>query len=177
MSPNHLQVRRGRASDAAALAAFAERTFSETFAAANRPEDIEAYLPTAYGTGLQEIELADPDIITLIIADGETLAAYAQVRRGEVPACVKGSAPVELWRFYVDKPFQGRGLAQQLMAAAHAAAFELGGRTLWLGVWERNERAIAFYSKAGFHTVGSHDFWVGSDRQTDNIMMIDVRQT
>jgi len=174
---HNLQVRRGRASDAAALAAFAERTFSETFAAANRPEDIEAYLPTAYGTSRQEVELADPDIITLIIADGETLAAYAQVRRGEVPACVQGSAPVELWRFYVDKPFHGRGLAQQLMAAAHAAAFELGGRTLWLGVWERNERAIAFYAKAGFHTVGSHDFWVGTDRQTDDIMVIDVRQT
>lgn len=173
---HNLQVRRGRASDAAALAAFAERTFSETFAGANRPEDMAAYLPMAYGTSLQAIELGDPDIITLIIDAGDALAAYAQVRRGEAPACVQGSAPVELWRFYVDRPFHGRGLAQQLLAAAHAAAFELGGRTLWLGVWERNERAIAFYAKAGFRIVGSHDFWVGSDRQTDNIMTTDVRQ-
>jgi ribosomal protein S18 acetylase RimI-like enzyme len=173
---HNIQVRRGRASDAAALAAFAERTFSETFAAANRPEDMAAYLPTAYGTSLQALELGDPDIITLIIDAGDTLAAYAQVRRGDAPACVQGAAPVELWRFYVDKPFHGRGLAQQLMTAVLAAAFELGGRTLWLGVWERNERAIAFYTKAGFRSVGSHDFWVGSDRQTDNIMRTDVRQ-
>jgi len=176
MSPHNLQVRRGRASDASVLAAFAERTFSETFAAANRPEDIAAYLPTAYGTSLQAIELADPDIVTLIIDAGDAIAAYAQVRRGAAPACVKGAAPVELWRFYVDSPFHGRGLAQQLMAATHAAAFELGGRTLWLGVWERNERAIAFYAKAGFHYAGSHDFWVGSDRQTDNIMLTEVKQ-
>jgi diamine N-acetyltransferase len=173
---HNLQVRRGRASDAAALAAFAERTFAETFAAANRPEDIAAYLPTAYGTSLQAIELVDPDIATLIIDAGDALAAYAQVRRGEGPACVQGPAPVELWRFYVDSPFHGQGLAHKLMDAAHSAAFELGGRTLWLGVWERNERAIAFYTKAGFRTVGSHDFWVGSDRQTDNIMVTDVRQ-
>ena len=174
---HNLQVRRGRASDAAALAAFAERTFSETFAAANRPEDMAAYLPTAYGTSLQAIELANPHIITLIIDAGDALAAYAQVRRGEAPACVQGLAPVELWRFYVDQQFHGRGLAQLLMGAAHAAASELGGRTLWLGVWERNERAIAFYIKAGFRIVGSHDFWVGSDRQTDNIMLTEVRQS
>lgn len=176
MSQSALRVRRGVASDAAALAAFAERTFSETFAAANRPEDIAAYLPTAYGTGLQAMELTNPDIITLIIDGGAVFAAYAQVRRGDVPACVKSPAPVELWRFYVDRPFHGRGLAQKLMAEVHNAAIELGGRTLWLGVWERNERAIAFYAKAGFQTVGHHDFWVGSDRQTDNIMLMEVKQ-
>ncbi len=176
MSPHNLKVRRGRASDAAALAAFAERSFSETFAAANCPEDMAAYLPTAYGASVQAIELADPDIITLIIDAGDAIAAYAQVRRGEAPACVKGAAPVELWRFYVDQPFHGHGLAQQLMSAAHAAAVELGGRTLWLGVWERNERAIAFYTKAGFQSVGSHDFWVGADRQTDNVMLTEVKQ-
>lgn len=170
-----LHVRRAAASDAAALAAFAERTFLETFAAANRPEDIAAYLPKAYGARLQTLELANPDIITLLIADGETLAAYAQVRRSEPPECVSGPSPVELWRFYVDRPLHGRGLAQQLMTAVHDAAFELGGLTLWLGVWELNQRAIAFYTKAGFRTVGIHDFWVGSDRQIDKIMVREVR--
>lgn len=176
MSQHTFHVRRGRTSDAEALAAFAERTFSEAFAAANRAEDIAAYLPTAYGTSLQAIELSSPDIATLLIDAGDALAAYAQVRRGDVPGCVTGPAPVELWRFYVDQPWHGRGLAQRLMAAVHTAASELAGRTLWLGVWERNERAIAFYTKAGFRTVGSHDFWVGSDRQTDNIMVTEVRQ-
>jgi ribosomal protein S18 acetylase RimI-like enzyme len=175
MSQSGLPVRRGRPSDAAALAAFAERTFSETFAAANRPEDMASYIPTAYGANLQALELSNPDIITLIIEDGDVLAAYAQVRRGEVPDCVKDPAPVELWRFYVDRPFHGRGFAQRLMAAVHDAAVELGGRTVWLGVWERNERAIAFYTKAGFRTVGSHDFWVGADRQTDNIMVAEAK--
>jgi ribosomal protein S18 acetylase RimI-like enzyme len=57
------------------------------------------------------------------------------------------------------------------MAAVLRAAVELGGVTLWLGVWERNPRAIAFYQKCGFRDVGSHDFWFGNDRQTDRVMV------
>jgi ribosomal protein S18 acetylase RimI-like enzyme len=78
---------------------------------------------------------------------------------------------VELARFYVDRPWHGRGVARELMDAARAAARNLGGRTFWLGVWEHNPRAIAFYAKCGFRDVGSHKFLVGSDLQTDRVMV------
>jgi ribosomal protein S18 acetylase RimI-like enzyme len=171
------RIRRGEARDAEALAAFASRTFADTFAAANRPEDIAAYLPSAYGIRQQSVELASEDIVTLIMeTDLDTMVAYAMIRRGSVPDRVVGEAPVELWRFYVDRSWHGRGLAQRLMAAVLDGAVKLRARTLWLGVWERNERAIAFYEKCGFHDVGAHDFWVGADRQTDRIMVTEVRQ-
>jgi ribosomal protein S18 acetylase RimI-like enzyme len=60
------------------------------------------------------------------------------------------------------------------MAASLDAARELGGRTLWLSVWERNPRAIAFYEKTGFRNAGTKDFWVGSDRQTDFVLVADL---
>jgi ribosomal protein S18 acetylase RimI-like enzyme len=60
------------------------------------------------------------------------------------------------------------------MAAALGAARELGARTVWLGVWERNPRGIAFYEKCGFRHLGAADFWVGSDRQNDRIMVLDL---
>ena len=171
------RIRRGEARDAEALAAFASRTFADTFAAANRPEDIAAYLPSAYGIRQQSVELASEDIVTLIMeTDLDTMVAYAMIRRGSVPDSVVSEAPVELWRFYVDRSWHGRGLAQRLMAAVHDGAVKLRARTLWLGVWERNERAIAFYEKCGFRDVGAHDFWVGADRQTDRIMVTEVRQ-
>jgi ribosomal protein S18 acetylase RimI-like enzyme len=77
---------------------------------------------------------------------------------------------VEIRRFYVDRPFHGRGIAQALMRAVEETARTLGGRTLWLGVWERNPRAIAFYSKCGFVDVGQHDFILGTEEQTDRVM-------
>jgi ribosomal protein S18 acetylase RimI-like enzyme len=77
---------------------------------------------------------------------------------------------VELRRFYVDRSYQGRGVAQVLMRAAEDAARQLGGRTFWLGVWERNLRAIAFYAKCGFVDTGTQVFVLGSDVQTDRVM-------
>ena len=176
MSSPAFNIRGGVAADAEALAEFAARTFSDTFAAANRPEDIAAYLPSAYGVPQQSSELADPDVVTLIADEAsKTLAAYAMLRRGPTPDCVSDDAAVEVWRFYVDRPWHGSGLAQHLINAVHTTAASLGARTLWLGVWEKNDRAIAFYEKSGFRIVGQQDFWVGADRQTDHIMVVPVR--
>src|SRR5664279_1757830 len=94
----------------------------------------------------QTAELADPGQVTLLAEHLGTIAGFAQLRTKRPPPCVTGDAPVEIARFYVDRAHHGTGLAQQLMAAARAAAIEMGGRTLWLGVWERNPRAIAYYA-------------------------------
>jgi ribosomal protein S18 acetylase RimI-like enzyme len=83
---------------------------------------------------------------------------------------------MEVWRFYVDRPWHGQGVAQALMAALRRAALARGGRTLWLAVWERNERAKGFYRKAGFLDVGSQPFILGEDHQTDLVMVSDLAQ-
>jgi ribosomal protein S18 acetylase RimI-like enzyme len=164
-------LRRAAVSDAPALAELAARTFTETFAADNSPEDLDAHLRFAYGVQQQTAELEDLDTITLLAFRGEELVGFAQVRRKSGPSCVVGERPVELHRFYLAKAAHGTGLAAPLMRATRASAQELGGLHLWLGVWEHNPRAIAFYVKAGFVRVGSHVFVVGSDRQTDLVMV------
>jgi diamine N-acetyltransferase len=164
-------IRAGVVSDATALAELAARTFRETFAAGNRPEDMALHIAQSYGTSQQRSELVDPGIATLLVeVDGE-LAGYAQLRSGVAPACVTGEAPLELWRFYIAQPWHGRGVAQELMRRVESEAYQRGGLTLWLGVWERNERAKAFYHKNGFVDVGSHVFLVGTDAQTDRIVV------
>ena len=164
-------IRAGDVSDAAALAELAARTFRETFAADNRPEDLALHLARSYGEAQQKEELLDRAIATLLAEVDGQLAGYAQLREGSAPACVSGEAPIELWRFYVAQAWHGRGLAQTLMRAVETEAIRRGGRTLWLGVWERNARAKAFYAKTGFIDVGSHMFLVGTDPQTDRILV------
>jgi ribosomal protein S18 acetylase RimI-like enzyme len=164
-----VQVRRGTVADAAALAAFAACTFAETFSVDNRAEDLHAYLASAYGVAQQTRELADPEVVTLLAHRGPVLVAYAQVRRKAPPPCVTHAQPIELHRFYVDRTLHGSGVAQTLMRAVHGAAAAFDGRHLWLGVWERNHRALAFYAKQGFVTVGSTGFQLGADMQTDRV--------
>jgi GNAT superfamily N-acetyltransferase len=174
MSDPSFQIRRAVPADAAALAEFGARTFAEAFGPDNRPEDLAAYLASEYGVRQQTAELLDPDVITLVAESGGAWAAFAQVRRIPAPPCVTGESPVELRRFFVDRPWQGRGLAAPFMAAAQDAARELGGRTLWLSVWDKNPRAIAFYEKCGFRNMGEKDYWVGSDCQRDFVLVIGI---
>jgi len=167
-----IRIRRAGVGDVPALAAFGARSFEETFGETNTPEDVAAYLAAAYGDQQQHAEVTNPDIATLIVEADAVLAGFAQVRRGgQAPACVTGASPVELWRFYVDRRWHGRGVAQELMAHVRRATRELGGKSLWLSVWERNPRAIAFYTKCGFIDAGAKSFYVGSDCQTDRVLI------
>jgi ribosomal protein S18 acetylase RimI-like enzyme len=166
-----MEIRVGVPTDAAVLADFAARTFREAFGAENRPDDLALHLASSYGTAQQLAELSDPCIVTLLFVVDEQLTGYAQLHWRDAPACVEGPAPVELQRFYIDQEWHGRGLAAALMERVTAEAYDRGGRTIWLGVWERNERAKAYYRKTGFVDVGAQLFMVGTDAQTDRIMV------
>jgi diamine N-acetyltransferase len=164
-------IRIATAADAALVADLARRTFYDTFAATNNPTDMALHLASAYGVDQQTLELTSRDITTLLVEEGGAAIAYAQLRADHVPDCIAGPNPVELWRFYVDRAWHGRGIAQTLMERVKAAAVDRGAKTLWLGVWERNDRARAFYAKCGFADAGEHIFLFGTDPQTDVVMV------
>jgi diamine N-acetyltransferase len=158
--------------NAAQLAEFGARTFAESFAADNTEEDMRLHLQSAWSPEKQLAEIQDPDIDTLIYADGSgRWLGFAQLRTGKLSDGVPPQGSIELWRFYVDKPFHGRGVAAELMKGAKLRAKRRGATSLWLGVWERNARAQAFYARQGFRKVGSQVFVVGSDPQTDHVML------
>lgn len=164
-------IRRALPEDAPALAELAARTFHDTFAADSRPEDMALHAAESYGVTQQHREIVNPDIQTLLLEIDGTLSGFAQLRSGVTPESVAGPAALELWRFYIARAHHGRGAAQLLMTSVIEEVERRGGRTLWLGVWERNDRAQAFYRKCGFVDVGSHVYMVGADAQTDRIMV------
>ncbi len=171
-----MQVRKATPADALPLARLAERTFRDAFGAMNTPEDMDHHCRASYGEALQAAEIADPARLTLLAceaeqtAGGAVIAGYAQLRWGPAPACVQARAPGEVQRIYVDARWHGRGVAQALMAACLRELQARGADVAWLGVWERNPRAIAFYRKLGFVERGEHVFQVGSDPQRDVVM-------
>ncbi len=163
-------VRLAGPADAAGLASLAERTFRETYAAENTPENMELFVAGHFRTALQAAELRDPSMLTLVSDVDGRPAGYAQLVRSEAPPSVTGTSPMEIHRFYVDRPWHGQGIARTLMDAVVAAARRAGAHTLWLGVWEQNSRAIAFYRKCGFADVGTQTFVLGTDHQRDLVL-------
>ena len=163
-------IRRAKADDAGLLAELGARTFSETFAADNTAENMAAYLASSFNLAQQTIELADPAATFLIAEVGRVAAGYAKLHAGKPAKEIEGAEPVELVRFYVSREWLGRGVGEALMSACVAEAREAGHETIWLGVWQRNPRAQAFYQKWNFRVVGEHAFQLGSDLQTDILM-------
>lgn len=177
-----IRVRAARLADASALSLLGAATFRETFEGDNTPEDMAQYLAEAFTPARQAAEITDPAGAVLVAERRETsgdageavtgeLLGYAQLVAGPTPAAVQGPMPLELKRLYVARAWHGRGVAQALMDAALEVARVRGAGTMWLGVWERNPRAAAFYRKYRFERVGEHTFVLGTDAQTDWILV------
>jgi ribosomal protein S18 acetylase RimI-like enzyme len=168
---NEPLIRRATTGDAPLLARIGAEFFAGAFGAQNDPNDLRAHLEQTFSPSVQRAELADAErVIWIAESPDGSPAGYAMVKRGAASTAVAANHPAEVQRFYVAPSFQGRGLAQALMSACVEQANEWGCDALWLGVWELNPRAIAFYEKCGFRKVGRQDFMVGSDRQHDYVM-------
>lgn len=164
-------VRRAVPDDANSLAALEARLFLQAFGPANHPDDLRLHLEQTFSPEKQLAEIADPARVVWIAEDGEGQAVgYAMLRVGDAEPVVVGQRPAEVQRIYADAEFHGRGVGAALMNACVERALALGCDVIWLGVWERNPRAIAFYQKMGFAAVGAHTFLLGRDLQQDLVM-------
>jgi ribosomal protein S18 acetylase RimI-like enzyme len=163
-------VRRATADDNVLLAELGRQTFYETFARDNTPEDMAAYLASAFGPAIQAAELADPDTLFLLVEDHTQAVGYARLRNNRVIPGITGTRPLEIARFYARREWLGRGVGNALMRACLDAARAGGADQIWLDVWEHNARARAFYHKWDFVEVGKQTFQLGGDLQNDLIL-------
>ena len=137
----------------------------------NTPEDMALHCSAHYGETIQAAEILDPAVTTLLSEQDGQLIGYLQLRWEPAPPCVLATRPAEVQRLYVAAAWHGQGVAQQLLDQALGLAADRGADAVWLGVWERNPRAIAFYRKFGFVEVGAHVFPLGTDPQRDLILV------
>ncbi len=169
-APARFRIRTGAPHDAPMLRELGTRIFVDTFGEANTQENMEAYLASAFSLPQVQREVNDASSTVLICEIAGVPIGYARLRSGPAPAEVIGKRPLELVRLYVDRAYHGRGVAAAMMQRCIDAAREGGHDVLWLGVWEHNPRAQAFYRKWEFKMVGTQMFHLGDDEQTDWVM-------
>ena len=164
-------TRAARPDDAALLSELGASTFTETFEAANTPDDFAAYMAAAFSEDVQRAEL-ERDDTTVFFAEREgDVVGYVMLRERTPPASLALRDALEIARLYARKRALGSGVGAALMQRAIAEAAGRGKDAVWLGVWDRNERAIRFYESWGFHRSGTQPFLLGTDLQTDLVMV------
>jgi ribosomal protein S18 acetylase RimI-like enzyme len=167
-----IQYRDAVGADAAALAAFAEATFTATFGHLYPPQDLAAFVTEKYRAPIIAAELADAETRYRLALRGDAIVGYCKM--GAVEMDVDATEAVELHRLYVDAGAKGSGIAQALMDEALAWARGRGAKAMYLSVWENNARAQAFYRRYGFEHIGEHKFMVGSIADRDFIWKLEL---
>jgi GNAT superfamily N-acetyltransferase len=174
VSTPHQSIRPAVLADAALLADLGIRTFRETFESLVSPANLQLFLDLAYGEARQRAELADPSRPGLVLELDGRPVGFAQLRLGHREPGVTGARPVELQRIYVLREAQGSRCGAALMTASLALARTWGADQVWLGVWEHNAKALAFYARWGFREAGEHLFTIGSQVDRDLILVKDL---
>lgn len=160
--------------DGPALAAAGRRCFAETFGAHFPPQDMATHLERSFGAGGLPADLAGNPACRVRMAEEEDrIAGYLKLMPMALPVEHPAGA-LEIRQFYVLAPWQGAGIAAALMDWAIAAARESGAPALFLSVWEKGARAIAFYRKHGFEIAGSAPFALGGSVMVDPVMRRDL---
>ncbi|WP_010284802.1 GNAT family N-acetyltransferase [Bacillus timonensis] len=145
-------------------------TFNETFKDQNSPENMSAYLDRAFNVEQVEKELTTTSSQFFFVYFNHEAAGYLKVNINDAQSEEMGTDSLEIERIYIKGKFQKNGLGKVLFNKAVEMAKEHHKKIIWLGVWEKNEKAIAFYEKMGFVQTGSHFFYMGDEEQTDYIM-------
>lgn len=146
------------------------KTFYETFAESNDEATIQNYLEKSFSNEKIKAELSNPDSYFFIAYDRNTAVGYLKLNTGNAQTEVQGDTALEIERIYVLKECQGKKVGQLLFEKAQQIAHQLHKRYVWLGVWEKNARAISFYEKNGFESFGQHIFMMGDEEQKDILM-------
>ena len=170
-----MNIRYGTIEDAKRLSELGAKTFYDTFAKDNTPENMATHLKKSFSPEIQFAELSDPENIFLIVEHESQPIGYAQLILHSKEETLTGNKPLEIRRIYATQEYLGKGVGKALMQAAIQEAKQRDCDSLWLGVWEKNPRAIDFYRKWGFKEVGMHTFKVGDDPQRDFVMELALK--
>ncbi len=164
---NNLAIRAATSADTVLLKELGASTFRETFDGTTAPENMDAYMTAAFTVEALAAELADPKSSFFLVENNQEAIAYLKLYVGGAPACVSDPQAIELARLYVRQKFISQKIGAMLMQKALDETRIKGCQTIFLGVWEHNERAKIFYHKWGFKKVGEHIFQMGDDPQID----------
>lgn len=157
------------------LIEISRETFISTFEDSNTEENLKEYIEKAFNKNKMYEELLNENSVFYILYDDKIPVGYLKLNEGEGQSDIKDLNSLEIERIYVVKKFQSMGIGKILLDKAIEVAINKKKEYIWLGVWEKNEKALAFYKKNDFAIISEHSFFMGNDEQLDYIMEKDLK--
>ena len=149
-------------------------TFIDAFAELNDPSDFKTYMDEAFSVKRIQAELNNPNSFFYLAYSDSNLVGYIKLNYQDAQTDIKSNEGAELERIYVLKNFQNQNFGQWMLEEAINLARRSGKEFIWLGVWEENPGAIRFYERNGFIKFGKHPYYIGTDKQMDWLMKLDL---
>jgi diamine N-acetyltransferase len=165
-----INIKRCNFEDLHKLQEISYETFNETFKHQNSEENMNNYLDKAFNLKQLEKELSNASSQFFFVYINDEIAGYLKINSDDAQSEEMGKESLEIERIYIRNKFQKHGLGKLLLNKAMEVAMEGNKKKIWLGVWEKNESAIAFYKKMEFVQTGAHSFYMGDEKQTDFLM-------
>jgi diamine N-acetyltransferase len=167
--------RQAKLDDLAVIQYIGRLTFEETFAPFNSPENMTSYLAERFSEKQLESELVNPNSQFFLALDNDKAVGYLKVNVAGAQTEYQEPNGLEIERIYVRENYHGKGVGLDLLKRALEIAGIEGKNYVWLGVWEKNHRAIRFYQKHDFRVVDRHEFSLGDEVQLDYIMRRELK--
>jgi diamine N-acetyltransferase len=165
-----LSIRKATGRDALLIADISRQSFYDTFAADNTKEDMKLFLSQQFSRRMLMMEVGKREHTFFLAYADDQIAGYVKLKESPCPAALPAAGALEIARLYSLKAFIGQGVGKLLMETSIGHARELGKEAVWLCVWEKNQRAIDFYTAFGFQKFSDTVFQLGNDVQNDWMM-------
>ncbi len=169
---NPIEIQKAKLNDLEILQKISIQTFTETFAAVNTPDNIANYINDSFNTEQLTTELSNRNSMFYLAYSNAVAVGYLKINFGDAQTETHDQNALEVHRIYVLQTFHGKNIGQLLLNEAKKLAKNNGIASIWLGVWEENNRALQFYAKNGFVVFDQHVFTLGNDKQTDLLMQL-----
>lgn len=171
-----IKIKKVTLADIVQLQEIGRQTFAETFSSTNTEKNMKAYLEDGFSNAKLSAELDNPNSEFYFVTLNNTVIGYLKINFGLAQTELKDDKALEIERIYVLQEFHGKKVGQLLYDQAIHLAKEKKADYVWLGVWEKNHRAIQFYTKNGFVEFDQHIFVLGDDEQTDIMMKLEIKE-
>ncbi len=169
-----ISVKEASINDAEVISKLSTETFFETYSWYNTKQNMLEYTQKYFSIEQTKKDFAETNTRFFMAYAEKELMGYAKLRIFEHIEELKGKRHIEVERIYVQKKHQDKKVGYAIIKKCIEFAKTKNYEIIWLGVWEQNLKALAFYIRVGFEKFGLHTFHLGNDAQSDYLMKLDL---